>query len=133
MTVGAVNTTGGRERGDEARNEGILAGCFNRVIRSVDRIELDALVGLHNLTLHSGWTSSNTVAVTPEAEFVFIHDRIQDRTGGINAFNAGQRPGCEGRHGRRRFGGVWIMAISALDVARRINRILHRVMNPGGV
>src|SRR5690242_13373818 len=67
-----------------------------------------------------------------KTEFVLKADRPHGRTGGTHTFDPSQ--GAGGVRGNRRsaVGGMRVMTIHALDVARRIDRIFRGVVDTGG-
>ena len=132
MTIGTVDAARGREGRDQAGDDGILSGGFDRMIGGVGGIELDALVGLRNLAFDAGRATRDAVPVATETEFIFIDERIDDGAGGIDAFDTSERAGSQGSGGGSGLGGVRIVAISAFDVASRIDRVFGGIMDSGG-
>lgn len=91
MTIGAVHTAGACPRSNEARNVWIFASAFDRVKRHVRGLKFESGVSLNKLAVYVRRATGNAVCVATIAQLIFPGQRRNERSGGINTFDAGKR------------------------------------------
>src|ERR1041385_4291673 len=127
VAVGAIHQTGGGPGRDEAGDISVLAGGFERMEGLIGGLELQPFVGLGNLARQSRRAAVEAVGVATEAQLEFARDRVGNRAGGIDSFDAGELAGGGSGGGAlvpRGRDGVRIVAVGAGGVAGAVRGLL---------
>lgn len=136
VAVGAIHQTGGGPGRDEAGDISVLAGGFERMEGLIGGLELQPFVGLGNLARQSRRAAVEAVGVATEAQLEFARDRVGNRAGGIDSFDAGELAGGGSGGGAlvpRGRDGVRIVAVGAGGVAGAVDGVLGEVVRGGGL
>ena len=114
VAIDTLDNSSLSQRIDKAGNIRICAGACNRMKRRIIELNLQPDIYLVVLARSSRWWLRWTITMTPQAYFILVYGTTYFSSRQIDATNICRRITDDSTGPGR----VWIMAISALDVAR---------------
>src|ERR1051325_9470767 len=133
MAIGAIHQARRGPGREQARDVCVFADGDDGMVRRVDDVEIEARVRFDNLPGYARGTAIQAVGVAAETQLILLGERIHGRAGGANAGQSGETAGSVRRGSGGLLDGVRVVAVCALDVTRRIDRVFERVVDAARV